>query len=283
MSIVPGPEAGQPSGRRAQVTRPSGTSAALAVASLAGSFLVANVQLPFAGPMSTVRIVLGLLNAMVIPGYLVIAAIYPQPRSLAPLLRWVLILAVSALFDVTLALGFSAVGVRLNERNLALGALAVLLPVGAAAFVRRAPPADLQNAARRKRTAPSGLWPYPAALLAVFFTVLALLAPGYSRSSPSLYLTVGRGVLPPGLPIGHPARAVEVHVDNPGAKGATFLLKEFGAGSRTPRMTRIALAPRGSWTHGFALPAGHTGGGRVVFRLTEVGDSAFHRAVWLTV
>lgn len=283
MSIVPSPEAGQPSGRRARKARPVGTDVALAVVSLAVSVLLVYLQLPFTVPALMARVAVGLLNALVVPGYLVVASIYPRAGSMAPLLKWVLILAASCFFDVTLALGLSVVGLRLEAGHIALGAASVLIPIAAVALVRRGPRVRKGSEVGSKRADFSRMWPHLSIGLLVFSAVLISLVPGYSQSSPSIYLTVPKGGLLPGPESGRLPSMIEVHVNNPSATASIFLLREFLGGAPVSGDVRISLPPDASWTRTFPVPTAPTASRTVLFQLSKKGTKAFKRSVWMKI
>lgn len=207
--------------------------------------------------LSPVRVILGLVEASIIPGYLVCTLVFPRRSELPGVERWGLSFILSVVIVIGIALGLSEVGVPLGVQSVtwSLSSFCGLTAAGLV-FRRRSILSDEVFELFSRNSLPDpGL--YLSLALAVILSGATVLIVGTNLAAArsAFYISSPAGRLE-----GYPFQVIRgtpyplaLHVTNPSARTLAYLLLVQDSGHRIVRRT-IAIAPHQTWTWHFTLP-----------------------------
>jgi uncharacterized membrane protein len=205
------------------------------------------------GGLTPWRVALGLLDGLIVPGYLTTVILFPRGETLNSIERWGLTLSLSTVWIMAVTFLYALIHVRLTSQNLSLGLYGLATAGTFGGWLQRWR-AGVQSRIRFPRI------PRPLMILVGTGLVLALITWGVVGANLSsryvtLSLTNPQGQLM-GYPFQIPVKSVyilTIHVNNPTHASHRMIL-EVTVNGRLTQTFSFLLKPRQNWIHPFDLP-----------------------------
>lgn len=207
--------------------------------------------------LSPARVTLGLVEASIVPGYLVCALIFPRQSELPGVERWGLSFILSVVIVIAIALGISEVGLPLGIKILtwSLSSFCGLAAVGLVFRRRPIPSQEVYQLFPRSRMPDPGLYLSLALALTLSIATAFVVGTNLAATRPAFYISSPSGRLE-----GYPFQVIRgtpyplaLHVTNPSARTLTYTLTVRDNGHRIVRRT-IAIVSHQIWVWHFTLP-----------------------------
>lgn len=203
-----------------------------------------------------VRFVLGLIEGLILPGYLTVNVLFPAEKSLRGAERYGLTLGLNAVIVMLTGLGLSLAAIRLDVRSITL-ALSILTALLAAAVLWRRwslPPPEVT-----RLSFPSGILPW---LVFAFAGILgavtwAVAAQNLSSAQPEFSVTGMQGQLqgyPYEVPLGT-RYALRMNLNNPTNHTIRYRMIISDQHDGHIGVQEVALVAKSRWTSKISLPA----------------------------
>lgn len=248
---------------------------------LAALLWVASSLWPSAG--GAWRVTLGLVVLLVVPGHLLVAALFPAVDDLDGLARVALALVLGAGLVILVPLGLAEAHWRLTAASAAGGVLAVSTACAlVAAWRRQRLPAER----RFVLPLPRGVGFWGVLTLAVALAVLTSSVVGGALHAQrvAFFVTGAAGHLegyPYQVPVGT-AYHLGLHVSDPTPRPFVGKLTATANGGKPFLEQSLRLPAGGRWAESVTLPAGPATGQEVVrFYLYRTGGATASRELWV--